>query len=265
MVPNSNDQKENIILPSNVLLKFYTTGKDAGGLITHHYHRYNLVIATGGNYPMLIDNKVIPLMSGHTILIHPWQIARFLVESDSYLQWLLVEFDWPQRITSLCKNELKTMNNYFNSMANLIWNQFQKVGRGLWLRLLTLALLKELPSLPEQSNIAIPLLTEDHSLLTRVQSYVLQNINRPLSIEQIACGVHCSNSRLRAIFHAHTGMPLGAYVRTIRINKAAQMLVDKAQSVTNVASECGFSSCAVFSRGFHKSMGVSPLKYRASL
>lgn len=65
------------------------------------------------------------------------------------------------------------------------------------------------------------------------------------------------------LFTAYTGLSLQQYIRWLRLKRAAhQLIVDKDQSITNIAIEAGFESHETFSRAFKQTCGVSPSQFR---
>jgi len=52
--------------------------------------------------------------------------------------------------------------------------------------------------------------------------------------------------------------------RTIRLNKAAEMLRQKTDTVTQIAYETGFNNLSWFAKAFKEQFGVSPSKYTKS-
>ena len=55
---------------------------------------------------------------------------------------------------------------------------------------------------------------------------------------------------------------LRMYLQQHRINNAARMLTETSKSVTEIGSDCGFSSPNYFSMAFRDMIGVSPREFR---
>ena len=72
------------------------------------------------------------------------------------------------------------------------------------------------------------------------------------------CPVH-----LRRLFKKETGSSPHAYLTTLRLERAKELLVrENYSSIADVAASCGFSDSYYFSTCFHKHIGVPPMQYR---
>lgn len=74
--------------------------------------------------------------------------------------------------------------------------------------------------------------------------------------------VYLSESRLRVLFKAQTGLTPTQYLRKIKMESAADMLRNTYRRVTEIASRLGASSDSRFARDFKKVYGMTPTKYR---
>ena len=64
-------------------------------------------------------------------------------------------------------------------------------------------------------------------------------------------------------FHREVGQSPAAYVETLRIERARDLLEDGAPSLEAVAQASGFTSADVLRRAFHRHLGVTPAEYRS--
>jgi AraC-like DNA-binding protein len=104
------------------------------------------------------------------------------------------------------------------------------------------------------------------NLLQSINAYVRANLNKPLTIADLAKHTGYSISYLRAIFHREYGFSLGSYMRDSRLSMGTAMLAKgDSENIDRIAKACGFLSVFVFSRAFKKAMGISPSAYRRML
>ena len=86
----------------------------------------------------------------------------------------------------------------------------------------------------------------------------LQDIKAP----DVAEDLDLSYSKVRKEFKNYTGMPPGAYIRTIRISQAKELLTNTDMSVKEIAFECGFKNADYFCVAFRKNVGMSATEFR---
>ncbi|MEO0605624.1 MAG: AraC family transcriptional regulator, partial [Myxococcota bacterium] len=97
----------------------------------------------------------------------------------------------------------------------------------------------------------------------RVQDYVEQHIAEPLTLPQLAKVAHFSPFHFHRIFAALVGETPSAYVRRIRLEKAASTLqLNEGVSITEVALDCGWQETSSFSRAFRRHFGVPATQWR---
>jgi signal transduction histidine kinase/ligand-binding sensor domain-containing protein/DNA-binding response OmpR family regulator len=70
-----------------------------------------------------------------------------------------------------------------------------------------------------------------------------------------------SRMQLHRKIHAITGQAPGEFIRTYRLKRAAEMLLEKKLSVTQIAYEIGYNSPSHFSKAFTKYFNISPSEY----
>ena len=99
-----------------------------------------------------------------------------------------------------------------------------------------------------------------------VREYIEQNFrSREVYIEFLAQKFSISTSYLRREFSRAYGISPVAFLRTVRVENAKNMLESGCLSVDDIAEQCGFSSTSYFIQVFHKTVGESPDKYRRRL
>lgn len=102
------------------------------------------------------------------------------------------------------------------------------------------------------------------SLADAIDSYIEQNIDHRITIEEIAAGVGCSPSALYNNIRKFYGKTAGEYITGKQLEHAAHLLAQTDKSIEQISLETGFSSAQYFSKMFKKKYEISPLKYRKS-
>jgi AraC-like DNA-binding protein len=80
-------------------------------------------------------------------------------------------------------------------------------------------------------------------------------------LKEIGRRVGCSPFHLSRIFSRHMGQSIFQYLRTLRMERAAELLKEGRLNVTEVALEVGYSSPSHFSTTFHETFGCCPGLY----
>ncbi len=99
-----------------------------------------------------------------------------------------------------------------------------------------------------------------HQGLEKAKSYIQDNFQAELSVDQVATHIGMSRSSFMRIFKKGTGTTFNQYLTELRMAKAKQLLLEK--SVTETAFEVGYASSSYFSTAFKKHVGLSPAQYQ---
>jgi AraC-like DNA-binding protein len=102
-----------------------------------------------------------------------------------------------------------------------------------------------------------------HSTVERIVGYVTEHFRESFSGADLERELFINFDYANRIFKKNTGYSIMKYRNRLRINTAKALVVDK--TLSEVASEVGFSSIYYFSRCFKSLEGISPDEYRASL
>lgn len=97
----------------------------------------------------------------------------------------------------------------------------------------------------------------------RVQYLLERDLENPPTLEMLAREVACSPFHLSRIFAEEAGMSIPRYLRTKRIDRAAELLKTGKANVTEAAMAVGYSSLSAFNKAFVEQMGCCPGLYPA--
>lgn len=99
--------------------------------------------------------------------------------------------------------------------------------------------------------------------LNKVIEYIGKHLDDKLTLTQLSNVAHFSKYHLHRLFTAYTGLSLQQYIRWLRLKRAAhQLIIDKEQSIINIAIDAGYESHEAFSRAFKQACGMSPSEFR---
>ena len=96
------------------------------------------------------------------------------------------------------------------------------------------------------------------------RQYLLEHLDRAVDLKRIAAHVGCSPHYLSRSFSEYAGCTISLYLRRLRIERAAQLVVGGRHSVSEVAVEVGYQSLSHFSKAFQLEKGCLPSQYDAT-
>jgi AraC-like DNA-binding protein len=105
----------------------------------------------------------------------------------------------------------------------------------------------------------------DDPRLASVIDTILEHPEQPHSLDSLAAESYMSRSAFVSQFTSHFGRTPMAFVREVRMRRAADLLRGSTLSVDDVASRVGYASRSQFSHAFKEQYKCSPAKYRAEL
>jgi AraC-like DNA-binding protein/tetratricopeptide (TPR) repeat protein len=105
----------------------------------------------------------------------------------------------------------------------------------------------------------------DQRLFKKAIEVVEENISDPLfGVEQMSKELGMSRTNMHRKLKAITGFPPSELIRNIRLRKAASLLLNKADTVSQISLMVGFEDHSYFSKSFKKQFGVTPSEYLSS-
>lgn len=104
--------------------------------------------------------------------------------------------------------------------------------------------------------------TEEGDLVAAAIHYMKENVEKKLTLKQIAEHLGYSSSHFSALFHARTGYSPLNYFNQLKIQQACHLLDFSDMKINQICYKTGIDDCYYFSRLFTKIMGMSPREYK---
>lgn len=103
-----------------------------------------------------------------------------------------------------------------------------------------------------------------HSKLSNnLMNYVYCNIDTEINIDELALEYRVSKNHLHKIFKEQTGITIYHFIKSIRLQKASNMLItNKSSTITQIANLCGYSVQTSFIRAFKERFRQTPKSWR---
>lgn len=92
--------------------------------------------------------------------------------------------------------------------------------------------------------------------------YIHENYNQPISTSNLAKMYYVTESHLCRIFKQSVGMTILEYINCFRIGKAAILLKNTDESISDIAQSVGYDNLNYFDRLFKRYKHMPPKEYR---
>ncbi|MEY8427069.1 AraC family transcriptional regulator [Lachnospiraceae bacterium 46-15] len=93
-------------------------------------------------------------------------------------------------------------------------------------------------------------------------SFIEQNFQNPISVEDIAASCGLNRSYFGKIFHEHVGKSPQEFLISYRMTKATELLKLTSLSIADIGNAVGYPNQLHFSRAFKNVYGISPRQWR---
>jgi len=114
-------------------------------------------------------------------------------------------------------------------------------------------------------DIATPvteLQSDDEKLILTITQYIEENLDSPdLSVEELCKHVYMSHASLYRKVLARTGETPVEFIRSVRLNKAADLLERSDMKIAEIGYAVGFTTPNYFTRAFKVKFNLSPSEY----
>ncbi len=101
-----------------------------------------------------------------------------------------------------------------------------------------------------------------NSFVELIKSYLRDNINRNLTLDDLCKKFNVSKSHLCKKWKEHNDIGVIDYFISLKIKEAKQLLQQKEYSITQIADMLSYSTIHHFSHSFKKQTGLSPSEYK---
>jgi transcriptional regulator GlxA family with amidase domain len=96
----------------------------------------------------------------------------------------------------------------------------------------------------EENQSSVYLHYRDHNegRIHKVQDYIIQNLDKNISLEKLADQATCTSRNLTRIFKAKTGITISKFIKNIRVERANHLMQKTDFKFEYIAQLCGFKS-----------------------
>src|SRR5437667_1519126 len=118
------------------------------------------------------------------------------------------------------------------------------------------------PGGQSQFSAALSLQLTDRKPLRELESWVLDNLNKPLTVPVLAQRVAMSPRNFARVFTKELKTTPAKFVERLRVESARRRLEESQNSMESIASECGFGNVNSMRNVFQRALKIAPGQYR---
>lgn len=204
------------------------------------------------------QNETFSLSQGSVLFLRRGIHYSMSVTSSEY-DFIFVEFHLSCETYTL-KNELFKPENPTKLFTLLIEADAKKQHGS---KITCLSMLYRIYDLIISSSAPQQAVSFRHAQIERIAYEIQQKFKDPnYSVYSTSKKLNMSEAYFRKLFTSEYGMCPSRYLISYRIAHAKNLLTYKNSSISEIASESGFSDIYYFSRRFKKEMGMTPSEYK---
>lgn len=250
----------------------------------HHHDFYEVYYLLNGEVEYWVDGKILRMLPGDLLLINPMELHRPIVDAASPIYERIVLWINKEYLEGLCSDQ-KRLSVCFDTtlpdhthlirpaasersaltarMGELVREYYSRdFGSDLCAYGLFLQFMVQLNRMAVYTGQVQEEAEQLSPLVQQALHYIGENINRELSLEQIAGQFYVSKYHLAHAFSREVGVSVYRYIVMRRLLMARQLL-SAGESAGQVCRSCGFSDYTSFYRAFRSEYGISPREFTA--
>ena len=243
-----------------------------GPAARNHYLFHYVISGTG---TLIADNSkgqsiTYPVKSGQGFMLFPHQICTYIADNEIPWEYTWIEFDGlrvketvelaglnPDQplyrarykdIAETMKDEMLYIVNHKDQ------SPFHLIGH-LYLFIDSLVRSSTSTQISKGNSLR-------DFYIKEAFSYIEQNFQNDISVEDIAACCGLNRSYFGKIFHENTGKSPQEFLISYRMTKAAELLKLTQLSIADIGNAVGYPNQLHFSRAFKNIYGVSPRQWR---
>ncbi|MES2894098.1 MAG: AraC family transcriptional regulator [Bacteroidota bacterium] len=103
---------------------------------------------------------------------------------------------------------------------------------------------------------------KESTRLCNVLNWVVANLGNEITLDQAAAVAQMNPNAFSRFFSLRTRKTFSAFIKELRLNKAAKLLIESEMSVTQVCYDCGYNNISNFNRQFLNYYRMNPARYK---
>ena len=104
--------------------------------------------------------------------------------------------------------------------------------------------------------------TQQAERMKEILSFIHEHYNEKITADDIATGVNISRAECFRCFRRFMNKTPTKYINEYRLLKAARMILETEESITEIYTKCGFENASYFTKLFKDKYALTPKQYR---
>lgn len=246
----------------------------------HHHDFYEILYIRKGKFKFIVDEKRYDISPGDMIIISPSTLhvleqmpsdycERVVINiGENYIKKLSTEktdllqifqkIDESKNYRITFKNEIRRkLDNYLDILLSTQGSD--EYGSDLLYKIKFMQLLL-LINTNHETTVETDVFYEN-PLISKSIDFITKNLDKPLTIEDIANHLNISSSTISHTFKEQTGISIYKYI-TKKKMILAKMLIKENYSFNEIYQLCGFNDYTSFFRCFKKEFNITPKEFK---
>jgi len=229
-----------------------------------------LIFCTKGGGILQIANDMVPFSQNQFCIIPEGFIFKIQTGETDPSVFYTCKFNGEK--SKIMEKDFTVVRDIIPSVNNMVANRimlfdelFNNLTKGFYnanYQYINLTFGHLLATFLYASKTSDDFLEEQNPGISRAIQLMEQNLDKKLSLDEIAEEAGYSPSYLTTIFRKNTGYSPLSYFSHLKISKACEYLDFSKFKIKEISFRMGYSDPYYFSKDFQKKMGLSPRNYR---
>lgn len=232
--------------------------------------KYLLVYCTRGNGFVVIEGEQIPVSNDQFFIIPKGLSFKFYSVLDINSKLLIAYFDGWKALRlgkefALVRNLIPSINNMVANREMLFDEIFNNLSKGFHdenMQYINFCFGHLLATFIYANRTIEDVEAEANPIVNRAINFLNKNIDKKLTLNQLANEVGYSPTYFTTIFKNVTNYSPISYFSHLKILKACEYLDYTKMKVKEISFNLGYTDPYYFTKDFTKKMGLSPRNYR---
>ncbi|MDQ0188920.1 helix-turn-helix domain-containing protein [Alicyclobacillus cycloheptanicus] len=243
----------------------------SGSCLAPHAHAdyYQIYYVVSGEGDFFVGKACVKMERGMYLFARPNDIHGIRTARDVdgeplrmlEVKYVVFDSDFKEAL-----NQLPMVCQGSDEIERMLWVVFTEAieTRPWYLEVATHTLITVLYHMIRHQRIERSTISGKSKIVDQIKENVNRNYQNDISLDQLSELVGHSKNYICKTFKEQTGMTINLYLNKVRIDRAAELLVNTHAEISEISSSVGYNNVYHFMKTFKKIVGTSPGNFRKS-